>query len=219
MAENQKCINIPFCSHTKKSEEFNTNNIIYTFCCQCGCISIKNDNQFYDTIKTKQKQKSVEINPIMTMNNMIKRQNSVYPNLDNIYNLDINDTIENISKLKDTISIYFFKRKILLLYLQNMTRKFNFSDLSFYHCLFLVDLYLSHNITEEMTEEDLLYILIGFFLISSKFKETDIYEPELGEFNNIGSNVILSSEKIILNEIKCLKLLNYNFLCIQFMIG
>ena len=211
MSKNQKLINIPFCSHTKKSKVYNTNNIKYTYCIQCGCLSLEQDKHFYDTIKTKQKQKPVDINPIITMNTMKKRQDSIYPNLDNAYNLNENDSIENIKKIKDAIFKYLIKRKKLLSYLQNITRTLNLSDLSFYHCLFLVDLYLSHNITEEMTEEDLLYILAGFFLLSSKFKETDIYEPDLEGFNNIGSEITLSPEKIVLTEMKCLKIINFNF--------
>ena len=211
MSENKKNINILFCSHTKKSQEYNTNNIIYTYCSQCGCLSLKQDNHFYDTIKTKKKQKSVDINPILTMNNMKKRQNSSFPNLDNTYNLNINDSNENIKKIQETISIYLEKRKILLSYLQNITRTFNLGDLSFYHCLFLIDVYLSHKITKEMNEEELLYILAGFFLLSSKFKETDISEPNLEDFNKIGSKITLSPEKIILTEMKCLKIINFNF--------
>ena len=197
-----------FCSHSKTSNEIIFQNTIYTYCEECGNISIKHNNNYYYTIKPTRKQKPTEINPILITNNMKKNQDLSYPDLNNIYNISIK---ENISIIKKRISLYLIKRKLILLYLQNITRKLNYSDLSFYHCLFLVDLYLSHNITDEMDEEELLYILIGFFLISSKFKETDIFEPELLNFNNIDSNVILSFDSILLYETKCLKYINYNF--------
>ena len=197
-----------FCSHTKKPKEYTINNIIYSYCEECGNIAIKNNNNFYYTIKPKQKQRAIEVNPITITKNMKKNQELAYPNLYNIYNLDIK---ENISKIKERIMIYFNRRKIILLYLQAITRKLNYSDLTFYHCLLLVDLYFTHNITEEMADEELLYVLIGFFMISSKFKETDIYEPELCIFNNIDANFIISFEKILLYETICLKFINYNF--------
>jgi hypothetical protein len=210
MSENQNNNNI-LCSHTKSFKEYNINKISYSYCELCGNISIKHDDHFYYTIKPKYKQKKIEINPVISTLNMKKNQNISYPNLKNIYNLNINDSIENIRELKNKISIYFQKRGLILVYLKNITRTLNYSDLSFYHCLFLVDLYLSHNITQEMTDEELLYLLVGFFLVASKFKESDIFEPKFEKFNQIESNITLSKEKIGLYEKQCLIYLNYNF--------
>lgn len=77
--------------------------------------------------------------------------------------------------IQKRITLYLSKRKLLLFYLQNITKGINYSDLSFYHTLLLADLYLSYNINENMSDEKLLYLLIGFFLIDSKFKENDIF--------------------------------------------
>ena len=203
----KKLINNLFCLHSKQLKESNSNDITYTYCEDCGSISIKKENHFSYTIKPKQKQKPIEVDPFILIKNMKKNQNISYPNINNIYNLNSNDT-STFEAIKDKITIYFAKRKIILLNLQRITRKLSYSDLSFYHCLFLVDLYLSHNITKEMTEHELLYILIGFFLVSSKFKETDIYEPEFNNFNDIDNNLTLN--KIKIQENKCLKFINYN---------
>ena len=208
MSENETFNNNTFCLHQKMQKENIIYNISYSYCEKCGSISIKHKNNYYSTIKPKQKQKSVELNPILIVQNMIKNQDLSYPNLKNIYNLDIRD---NTKKMKDKIEIYFFKRRLILQYLQNITRKMNYSDLSFYHCLLFIDLFFCHNITEEMDEEEFLYIIIGFFLITSKFKETDIYEPELFNFNNIDTNINLSIRKILNYETKLLKYINYNF--------
>ena len=210
MSENQNNNNI-LCSHAKTFKEYNINKISYSYCPKCGNISIKHDNHFYYTLKPKHKQRQIEINPVIATLNMKQSQNISYPNLNNIFNIDINDSIENIRELKNKISIYFKKRGLILVYLKNITRMLNYSDLSFYHCLFLVDLFLSHNITQEMTDEDLLYLLVGFFLVVSKFKESDIYEPKYEKFNQIESNITLSKEKIGLYEKQCLKYINYNF--------
>ena len=210
MSENQNNNNI-LCSHAKTFKEYKFNKISYSYCPKCGNISIKHDNHFYYTIKPKHKQRKIEINPVIVTLNMKQNQNISYPNLNNIFNIDIKDSIENIRELKNKISIYFKKRGLILVYLKNITKMLNYSDLSFYHCLFLVDLFLSHNITQEMTDEDLLYLLVGFFLVVSKFKESDIYEPKYEKFNQIESNITLSKEKIGLYERQCLKYINYNF--------
>ena len=210
MSENQNDNNI-ICSHTNLFKEYNINKISYSYCEQCGNISIKHDNHFYYTIIPKYKQKKIDINPVIATLNMKKNQDISYPNLSNIFNLNVNDSFENIRELKNKITIYLQKRGLILVYLKNITKNLNYSDLSFYHCLFLVDLYLSHNITEEMTDEDLLYLLVGFFLVASKFKESDIFEPKFEKFNQIESNITLSKEKIFLYEKQCLKYINYNF--------
>ena len=208
MSKNETFDNNTFCMHSKMQKENIIYNISYSYCPKCGSISVKNKNNFYFTIKPKQKQKPIEFNPVLIINNMKRNQDISYPNLQNIYNLDIKD---NIEKMKEKIEIYFLKRRLALLYLQNMTKKMNYSDLSFYHCLLFVDLYFCHNITEEMDEEEILYIIIGFFLITSKFKETDIYEPQLYNFTDIDTSMNLSFEKIMIYEAKLLKYINYNF--------
>ena len=208
MSKNETFDNNTFCMHSKMQKENIIYNISYSYCPKCGSISVKNKNNFYFTIKPKQKQKPIEFNPVLIINNMKRNQDISYPNLQNIYNLDIKD---NIEKMKEKIEIYFIKRRLALLYLQNMTKKMNYSDLSFYHCLLFVDLYFCHNITEEMDEEEILYIIIGFFLITSKFKETDIYEPQLYNFTDIDTSMNLSFEKIMIYETKLLKYINYNF--------
>ena len=163
--------NTLFCSHTKKPKEYTINNIIYSYCEECGNIAIKNNNNFYYTIKPKQKQRPIEFNPITITKNMKRNQELAYPNLNNIYNLDIK---ENISNIKEKIMVYFNKRKLILLYLQSITRKLNYSDLTFYHCLILVDLYFTHNITTEMTDEE-------FSLISESWEQSPVKRIKIEE--------------------------------------
>ena len=80
----------------------------------------------------------------------------------------------------------------------------------FYQSLFFLDNYLSHNMTEDMTEKTVLYYLIGYFLCAVKFKETDIYEPTLDSFFDLSKGIYLSMDKIAYYEILCLKKIDYN---------
>ena len=196
------------CTH---SISLKTNSNQYIYCPKCGSISINYENNSYYTLKPKNMENEIEIDPVQVVKEMIKNQKINFPFLENDFNINPNESQSKINQIKENIFLYLSKRKTLLLYLQNITRILNYSDLSFYHCLLDIDLYLSHNISQKMTNEDLIYYLIGFFLNSSKFKETDIYEPELYIFCNNDSKYNLNKERISYYEAKCLKLMGYNF--------
>ena len=196
------------CTH---SISLKTNSNQYIYCPKCGSISINYENNSYYTLKPKNMENEIEIDPVQVVKEMIKNQKINFPFLENDFNINPNESQSKINQIKENIFLYLSKRKTLLLYLQNITRILNYSDLSFYHCLLDIDLYLSHNISQKMTNEDLIYYLIGFFLNSSKFKETDIYEPELYIFCNNDSKYNLNKERISYYEAKCLKLIGYNF--------
>ena len=91
-----------------------------------------------------------------------------------------------------------------------MMKMLDFSDLCFYQSLFYIDNYLSHMIKEETTEKEIIYYVVGFFLSSSKFKESDIYEPSFDNFCSIKKKIYLSVERISQYEIKCLQIIGYN---------
>ena len=91
-----------------------------------------------------------------------------------------------------------------------MVKIFDYCDIVFYQCLFYLDTYLSHNISEDISEKKLLYYLIGFFLCSVKFKETDTFEPPLDSFYGLSKGIYLHLDKIKYYEIICLKMINYN---------
>ena len=203
-----------FNSKEKKSayeKLIKTENEDYIYCSQCGSISINLNNNSFFTIKPKSMENEIEIDPIKVVKEMKINQERNFPFLKNDFNINSNESPAKIKKIKENIVLYLSKRKTLLLYLQNITKNLNYSDLSFYHCLLTVDLYLSQNITEKMTDKDIIYYLIGFFLNSSKFKETDIFEPELYIFCNIDSEYDLKKELISYYEAKCLKLMGYNY--------
>ena len=208
MSNNEEKNKNILCSHPKSLKD---NSKSYKYCPKCGSISIIHENSSYYTLKPNSMENEIEIDPVQIVKEMIKNQKINFPFLENDFNINPKESQSKINKTKENIFLYLSKRKTLLLYLQNITKILNYSDLSFYHCLLDIDLYLSHNISEKMTDEDLIYYLIGFFLNSSKFKETDIYEPELYIFCNNDSDYILNKETISYYEAKCLKLMGYNF--------
>ena len=209
MLENEGKNIIKPCAHNKLSENKNKS---YSYCRQCGSISLNYNNKSYYTIKPISLDNEIELDPIQLLKGMKNTQSLNFPNLENVYNINSENNPDKVKQIKEKIFLYLSKRKTLLLYLQSITKMLNYSDLSFYHCLLETDLYLSQNIAEEMTDEDLIYYLTGFFLNSSKFKETDIFEPELYIFcNNNDLDFNLNVEKILYYETKCLKLMGYNF--------
>ena len=211
MSNYEKKIKIAHCSHERTATKKNIHpkNYYYDYCTQCGSISIMHNDRYYYTLKPNTKQKELEVDPIKIVLEMKKSEYQNHPNLNNEFNLSEEDL--KYPENQERILLYLSKRKLLLLYLQTITKVLNYSDLSFYHCLLLADLYLSQNITEDMSDEKLLYMLIGFFLIASKFKETDIFEPELYIFCNLDWDFLLTVDKILYYEAKCLKNIGYDF--------
>ncbi len=196
-------------------QNFSNDNLInieknYFFCEKCGSILIKiSNNNFYYTMKSKQKINRTEFNPIEIIRSMKKKTESDYPYLSNEYNMNEKEK-NNKESFLTSINLYLKYRKIIILTLQKMMKMFDFTDLIFYQCLFYIDNYLSHNMSEDISEKTVLYYLVGYFLISSKFRETDIYEPSLDSFCGIKNKTYLTVEKISLYEAICLKSIKYN---------
>ena len=143
----------------------------HSFCEKCGSILIKDsEGNIYYTLKSKQKKLSNDINPISLIKNMKKITEENYPFLNREYNINKSDTL-NKEKLLKSINLYLKYRKMLLLKLQKLVKTFDYCDMIFYQTLFFLDTYLSHHMSEDMTEKKLLYYLLGFFLCSVKFKE------------------------------------------------
>lgn len=99
---------------------------------------------------------------------------------------------------------------MLILKLQKIIKIFDYCDLIFYQCLFYLDTYLSHHMTEDISEKKILYYLVGFFLCSVKSRENDIYEPLLDSFYDLKRGIYLSTDTIAYYEVLCLKKIHYN---------
>ena len=154
-------------------------------------ITIDNNNE-EDKIKEKNLQKD---NSQILNNSMSRKGNSKYTKL--IFDENIFDK-------------YCEKRNQILIYIHKLCTKLKYNDNSFYLTLYLVDTYLSRIFQEDITEKELFLVILGFFLISSKYIEDDIFEPEFGLFSNIEKSIPLTVEEISSYEIQCLTLVNYN---------
>ena len=197
---------------TSSNKEILKQNINYSYCQKCGCILLKDNEEkdiIYYTLKTKQKRLPYDLSPITIIKNMKKNTEENYPFIYEEYNINIADGCIK-EKLHQSINIYMKHRKMLLLKLQKLVKTFDYCDLVFYQCLYFLDTYLSHNMTEDIGEKTLLYYLIGFFLCALKFRENDIFEPSLDAFYDLSKGIYLSIEKISYYEVLCLKEMNYN---------
>ena len=199
--------NCKFSSNTKILESY----INHSFCEKCGSILLKSSSEtIHYTLKQKQKEFQYELNPIHIIKSMKKKTEEYYPNIYNEYN---NPNVSNINEkdeLIKPINIYLKHRKKLLSILKKLIKIYDYYDVSFYQCLFFLDIYLSHDITEEMSEKSILYYLVGYFLCAIKLKETDIVEPTFDSFLDLEKNIYLSPKKIALYEVLCLKKISYN---------
>ena len=181
-----------------------------SFCNKCGCIIIKNkDGSINFTLKPKHKQSPIEINPIDLIESMKKKTTFHYPNLNNEFNIS-EEELKNKEEIKESIDIYLKKRNIVLVILQKLMKIFDFNDIIFYQCLFFMDYIFSHKIKEDTPEKEIIHHVIGYFLCSTKMRETDTSEPPLQSFMNIKEDILLSKKKIAYYEILCLKSINYN---------
>ena len=99
---------------------------------------------------------------------------------------------------------------MILIKLQKLMKIFDYCDATFYQTLFFLDTYLSHKMTEDISEKTILYYLVGYFLCAVKIKETDIYEPSLDSFFDLSKGIYLSTDKIAYYEVRCLKSIHYN---------
>ena len=192
------------------NKEILKSNVNHSFCDKCGSVLIKNSSgKINYTVKPKQKIKPAEYDPIEIIKAMKNKTDKDYPYLNNEYYMDdINKyNKENFFK---SIHLYLKQRKAIILVLQKMMKMFDFSDLIFYQCLFFIDFYLSKNITENMSEKEILYYVVGYFLCAAKLKESNIYEPNLDSFCCIKKKTYLTIEKITYYEVECLKTIKYN---------
>ena len=173
--------------------------INHSFCKRCGSIILKsNDGKINFTLKPKQKQVPNETSPFEIIRSMKENTEKNYPYLNNT---------EESFKSK---AAYLLNRKMILYHLQKLMKTFDYNDIVFYQCLFFMDYVFSQKVNHEFSEKEIMYYLIGYFLCSTKMKETDASEPPLEYFVKIKQNTFFSIKQIAQYEVACLKSINYN---------
>jgi len=189
------------CSHKIIKEKLTKKSRAYFYCYKCGKLIIVKDLNIYEALNKGK----LEFNPVKVINQMLIRQKEEQ--------ILINDKFKNNNQVYDINSNFYIKnRDTFILYLKQLCNKMNFSDNTFYHCLYLLDAYLIYVIKKEISKRTIFLITLGFFLISSKFNEKDIFEPNINQFCKIEKDIIVSQKEILNMEIKCLHLINYNML-------
>ena len=190
------------CSHKIIREKITKKIKAYFYCYKCGKLIIVKDYNIYESLNNEK----LEFNPIKMIQQMILKQKEEIAFINDKYKKLILDFSLNNS------NIYIKNRDIFVSYLRRLCYKMNFKENTFYHCLNLLDSYLVYILKKEISKRTIFLIVLGFFLISSKFKEDDIFEPNINQFCKIDKDVIVSQNEILNMEIKCLQIINYNMI-------
>ena len=257
------------CEHMKELNENISSHKAYFYCYKCNNIILIDGDKYFATYKFleegKNKNEIIEFDPVVTLKNMIQRQEEQIKEINEKlvlnfsykeeYNNDntnsekkisptkmnnndiegnkmkllkiINDDLINsnnftppkgkkkkkLTKLlfdDDIFEKYSRIRNRILIYIHNLCTKMEYNDSSFYFSLYLLDTYLSRIISDDISDRELFLVVLGFFLISSKYIEDDIFEPELQMFCNIEKSILLTIHEIRESEVQCLTLLNHN---------
>ena len=255
------------CEHMEELNKCISAQKEYFYCYKCNNIFLIDQDKYYCANKYIDEDKDlceeIEFDPVITVKNMIERQeeqikeineqlilNFSYKEENNNNNSEknssptksnTNDKEENKTKIlqrsnNELINNNTFtpkkqkkKRKLtkllideeifekysrirnrVLIYIHNLCTKMEYNDSSFYFSLYLLDTYLSRIISDDISDRELFLVVLGFFLISSKYIEDDIFEPELQIFCNIEKSILLTINEIRESEVQCLTLINHN---------
>jgi len=199
---NSNITKIKNCSHKIVKEKLTIKSRAYFYCYKCGKLIIVKDLKMYESLNKGK----FEFNPIKMINQMILKQKKEIKIIKEKFNNNNNMNI----MMKN--NIYIKNRDIFIFYLKQFCNKMNYSERVFYHCLYLLDSYLIQILKKEISKRTIILITLGFFLISSKFIEIDIFEPNINQFCKIEKDIVISQKEILNMEIKCLQLINYNIL-------
>ena len=255
------------CEHMEELNKCISAQKEYFYCYKCNNIFLIDQDKYYCANKYIDEEKDlceeIEFDPVITVKNMIERQeeqikeineqlilNFSYKEENNNNNSEknssptksnTNDKEESKTKIlqrsnnelinnntftpkkqkkkrrltkllidEEIFEKYSRIRNRVLIYIHNLCTKMEYNDSSFYFSLYLLDTYLSRIISDDISDRELFLVVLGFFLISSKYIEDDIFEPELQIFCNIEKSILLTINEIRESEVQCLTLINHN---------
>ena len=255
------------CEHMEELNKCISAQKEYFYCYKCNNIFLIDQDKYYCANKYIDEDKDlceeIEFDPVITVKNMIERQeeqikeineqlilNFSYKEENNNNNSEknssptksnTNDKEESKTKIlqrnnnelinnntftpkkqkkkrrltkllidEEIFEKYSRIRNRVLIYIHNLCTKMEYNDSSFYFSLYLLDTYLSRIISDDISDRELFLVVLGFFLISSKYIEDDIFEPELQIFCNIEKSILLTINEIRESEMQCLTLINHN---------
>ena len=255
------------CEHMEELNKCISAQKEYFYCYKCNNIFLIDQDKYYCANKYIDEDKDlceeIEFDPVITVKNMIERQeeqikeineqlilNFSYKEENNNNNSEknssptksnTNDKEESKTKIlqrsnnelinnntftpkkqkkkrrltkllidEEIFEKYSRIRNRVLIYIHNLCTKMEYNDSSFYFSLYLLDTYLSRIISDDISDRELFLVVLGLFLISSKYIEDDIFEPELQIFCNIEKSILLTINEIRESEVQCLTLINHN---------
>ena len=154
------------CSHKIITEKLTKKSRAYFYCYKCGKLIIVKDLNIYEALNKGK----LEFNPIKMINQMLIKQNEEQ-------NL-INEKLKKLNKDKENdmnSNIYIKNRDTFILYLKQLCNKMNYSDNTFYHCLYLLDTYLIYFIKKEISKRTnglnygllVLKFILSFIVLTS----------------------------------------------------
>lgn len=184
-------------NHLKKcSHEYqlfsNATNETYAFCSNCSVMVLftKQFEQFL--LKPITMQKKCEIDPHVIIS--IMKHSKQYQ--DNTR----------------AVSLWYLKhRKTAVSYLQKLCFNLKYSDATFYLALTYLDLYCKYK-EEEYNTKRMEVLIIGCFLLATKFGENDIFAPSLDQFESFNRQHMYNSSELLQSELCVLKKLDYELI-------
>ena len=166
----------------------NPKNKKYSFCQDCGGIIMNENSKKFFITKPISFIKKLDEDPVELFNKMKERA----------------------PILKEKIEIetsYLKKRKNIISDLQILSIKMKYSDSTFYRALYYLDNILGK--IQELSLKKSIYFTLVYFLISGKFNEIDIFEPDLNDFLDFSDKIKISIEEICKFEMLALQLIDY----------
>jgi hypothetical protein len=181
-------VNQERCTHPKNKKSKINKLDNYYFCIECGSIilSLSEDNN-YNVSKPLSYQQKIEMDPLSLFTNITKKEfkiiNSTHP--------------------------YYKNRSKAISLLQKYSEYYKYSESSFYLALHYMDYIFSHQ-EKNVPQKKFELFVINSFLLSVKFYEKDIIQPDIPLYTSIGISYDIDEFDINQNEIECLKILKYD---------
>lgn len=177
------------CSHNPKYLSKINNSDLFVFCKNCGSIIYKKSEKTYiNSIKPSSYQNKTEMDPL-----------ELFPTY-------INTPFTKIAPN----SPYLIIREHAISRLEKYRHSYNFSEDTFYLAMTYMDIIFKNFGEKTIRGKEFDLFIINCLLLAGKFYEKDIREmassvEKFWELNNCR----ISDKEIQLNEIECLRLLNY----------
>ena len=177
------------CSHNIKYLSKINSTDLFVFCKNCGLIIYKKSEKSYVySIKPTSYQNKTEIDPL------------------ELFQVYVNTPFTKIDKN----SQYYLIREHAIARLEKYRHSYNFSEETFYLAMTYMDIIFKKLGDKTVRGKDFELYIINSLLLAGKFYEKDIRELQSAvdpfwELNNFR----ISEKDIKLNEIECLKILNY----------